>query len=78
AWDRMTVPKEFDGLGFRNLHLFNMAMVAKQGWKLMTQPETLVARIYKARYYPNSLFLIPILVVTRAMLGVAYGSHAKY
>ncbi|MCI44427.1 RNA-directed DNA polymerase (Reverse transcriptase), partial [Trifolium medium] len=44
----MTYPKEYGGLGFRNLHLFNMAMVAKHGWNFMTKPDTLVTRIYKA------------------------------
>jgi hypothetical protein len=54
AWDKMAYPKEFGGLGFRNLHLFNMAMVAKQGWKFIMQPDTLVSKIYKARYFPKS------------------------
>jgi hypothetical protein len=56
AWDKMAYPKEFGGLGFRNLHLFNMAMVAKQGWKFIMQPDTLVSKIYKARYFPKSSF----------------------
>jgi hypothetical protein len=56
AWDKMAYPKEFEGLGFRNLHLFNMAMVAKQGWKFIMQPDTLVSKIYKARYFPKSSF----------------------
>ncbi|KAK2384992.1 putative mitochondrial protein [Trifolium repens] len=54
AWDRMTFPKAYGGLGFRNLHLFNMAMVAKQGWNFITKSNTLVAKVYKARYFPNS------------------------
>jgi hypothetical protein len=54
AWDRMAYPKEFRGLGFRNLHIFNMAMVAKQGWKFVTNPNTPVAKVYKVRYFPNS------------------------
>ncbi|KAK2410575.1 hypothetical protein QL285_045934 [Trifolium repens] len=49
AWDRMTHPKGQGGLGFRDLHTFNLAMIAKQGWKILTNPHTLVARIYKAR-----------------------------
>ncbi|MCI00237.1 RNA-directed DNA polymerase (Reverse transcriptase) [Trifolium medium] len=57
AWDRMSYPKEYGGLGFRNLHLFNMAMLAKQGWNFIAKPNTLVAKVYKARYFPNSSFL---------------------
>jgi hypothetical protein len=56
AWDRMTYPKSQGGLGFRDLHTFNLAMIAKQGWKIMTNPHSLVAKIYKARYFPNSSF----------------------
>ncbi|GAU25274.1 hypothetical protein TSUD_17870 [Trifolium subterraneum] len=55
AWDRMTYPKEYGGLGFRDLHLFNMATVAKQGWNLITKPNTLVAKVYKARRYGTKI-----------------------
>jgi hypothetical protein len=54
AWDRMTQPKRQGGLGFRDLHNFNLAMIAKQGWNIMTKPHSLVAKLYKARYFPNS------------------------
>jgi hypothetical protein len=54
AWDRMTLPKAKGGLGFRDLHTFNLSMIAKQGWNIMTKPHTLVARLYKARYFANS------------------------
>jgi len=44
-------------MGFRNFKAFNLAMVAKQGWSFMTNPDSSVARIYKARYFPRtSLF----------------------
>ncbi|XP_019154646.1 PREDICTED: uncharacterized protein LOC109151183 [Ipomoea nil] len=56
SWDRMCVPKKFGGMGFKRLHEFNIALLAKQGWRLLTSPESLVARVYKARYYPSSSF----------------------
>jgi ribonuclease HI len=56
AWDRMTHPKSQGGLGFRDLHTFNLAMIAKQGWNIMTNPHSLMAKVYKARYFPNSSF----------------------
>ena len=45
------------GLGFRDLHSFNKAMLAKQGWRLIQNLDSLCARILKANYYPNSDFL---------------------
>jgi hypothetical protein len=54
AWDKLAKPKVDGGLGFRNFRAFNMAMVAKQAWLLMAEPEKLVARIFKARYFPRS------------------------
>jgi hypothetical protein len=56
AWDRLSYPKNQGGMGFRDLHNFNLAMIAKQGWNIMTKPHTLVARLYKSRYFPNSSF----------------------
>lgn len=44
-------------MGFRKLHEFNIALLGKQAWHFVTNPECLVSRIYKARYYPNVTFL---------------------
>jgi hypothetical protein len=41
-------------MGLRNFHNFNMAILAKQAWSFMTKLDTLVAKIYKATYFPNS------------------------
>jgi hypothetical protein len=54
AWERISCAKGEGGLGFRDFKTFNMAMVAEQGWKIMTRPKTLVAKIFKARYFPHS------------------------
>jgi hypothetical protein len=49
--------KEVGGMGFRDLHSFNLAMLAKQSWRLLEKPDSLCARVLKAKYYPNSNLL---------------------
>ncbi|CAM8900015.1 unnamed protein product [Rhodiola kirilowii] len=46
--------KQFGGLGFKNIELMNLALLAKQGWRIMTTPELLVSKIFKAKYFPSS------------------------
>lgn len=41
------------GLGFRDTHLFNLVMVAKQAWCLTQDTGSLSARLLKAVYYPS-------------------------
>lgn len=53
AWESLCERKETRGLGFRKLQQFNQALLAKQAWRLLTNRNSLAARIYKARYYPN-------------------------
>lgn len=45
------------GLGFKDLTAFNLAMLGKQGWKFLTEPDSLVSRMFKAKYFPRSTFL---------------------
>lgn len=57
SWDRLARHKQTGGLGFRYLRDFNLAMLGKQGWRLVTNPNSLVARVYKAKYYHNKEFM---------------------
>jgi hypothetical protein len=41
------------GIGFKDLRLFNQAMLARQAWRLIHFPESLCASLLKAKYYPN-------------------------
>lgn len=52
-WSEMGMLKLKGGLGFRSLANFNMAMLAKQGWRLLKDPQSLVAKIYKEKYYKH-------------------------
>ena len=45
------------GLGFQKVHQFNVALLAKQDWRLITCLDSLLSRVYKARYLPTSSFL---------------------
>lgn len=54
GWDRMTKHKNAGGMGFRHFRDFNMAMLGKQLWKLATDTNSLVSRMYKAKYFANT------------------------
>jgi hypothetical protein len=56
-WDKLCRRKFEGGLGFKNLHLFNLALLAKQRWWLLQAPQSLYCRIFKAKYFPTCSFL---------------------
>jgi len=53
SWEKLTLPKCQGGLGFRDIHSFNLSMLAKQGWRLVQNPDSLCARIMGAKYFPH-------------------------
>jgi hypothetical protein len=57
SWSRMGRAKSAGGLGFRDLLMFNKALLAKQCWRLVQFPHSLSSRILKAKYFQNSSFL---------------------
>ncbi|XP_060960654.1 uncharacterized protein LOC133031222 [Cannabis sativa] len=57
SWERMTASKDEGGMGFRCLQEFNLAMLAKQGWRLLCQLKSLIGRVFKAKYFPHTDYL---------------------
>uniref|UniRef100_A0A7N2M9L9 Reverse transcriptase n=1 Tax=Quercus lobata TaxID=97700 RepID=A0A7N2M9L9_QUELO len=56
-WKRLCTPKNRGGMGFRDIHAFNLAMLAKQAWRLVTGSHSLFYQVYKARYFPRCSFM---------------------
>ncbi|XP_060963728.1 uncharacterized mitochondrial protein AtMg00310-like [Cannabis sativa] len=57
SWSSLCKSKFHGGLDFRSMKAFNQALLAKQAWRILQAPSSLVAQLLKARYYPHSSFL---------------------
>ncbi|XP_035547377.1 uncharacterized mitochondrial protein AtMg00310-like [Juglans regia] len=56
-WKLLGKNKAKGGLGYRDFEHFNLALLAKQGWRLIQQSQSLAAKVMKAKYYFRSDFL---------------------
>lgn len=57
SWENLCKHKSIGGLGFKDLHSFNLAMLGKQGWRFQSNPNGLASRVYKAKYFRHGNFL---------------------
>jgi hypothetical protein len=53
----MVLPKALGVMGFKDLIMFNQALLAKQAWRLITCPNSLCTRVLRAKYYPRGNLL---------------------
>jgi hypothetical protein len=53
GWPKLQRAKAQGGLGFRDMRIFNQALLARQAWRLLEFPDSLCARVLKAKYYPR-------------------------
>lgn len=57
SWKRLGLPKKEGDLSFRDIESFNIAMLGKKVWRILQNPNSLVARLLKGRYFEYSTIL---------------------
>lgn len=52
--EKLTLSKTDGGLGYKDLHTFNLSMLVKQAWRMLESPDSLCAQVLKAKYFPDT------------------------
>ena len=56
-WDDLCRHKNQGWMGFKDLTMFNEAMLAKLAWRLLHDDNSIFYRIFKARFFPTRTIL---------------------
>ena len=51
SWSSLIKRKEKEGTGFKDLNLLNLALLGKQCWRIINNPEAMWVRILKGTYF---------------------------
>ena len=54
---KLCTPKKNGGMDFRDIQAFNLALLAKQAWRLIHNTHSLFYRLYKSKYFPMCSFM---------------------
>lgn len=57
SWSKICRSKGKGGMGFRDLHDFNQAMLAKVSWRIVKNPDSLLAKVLRGRYFKDGDFI---------------------
>ena len=52
-WDKVSQPRKFGGLGIKKFRHMNQVMLHKQYWRISQNPQLLLTKTSKARYFPT-------------------------
>lgn len=57
SWQRLARPKSAGGFGFREIEQLNDALLAKLSWRILQNPNSLLAKTLTGKYCVHSSFL---------------------
>lgn len=52
SWSNLCHLKELGGLCYHDMCKFNSALLAKQGWRIISNPKSLLVRVLKSKCFP--------------------------
>lgn len=55
-WKTLCKSKDFGGMGFWDISLFNQVMLAKQSWRIIRNPNSLLHKVLRGRYFRDGDF----------------------
>jgi hypothetical protein len=78
SWDKLAIPKSQGGMGFRDMHTFNVALLGKQAWRIIMNPNSLCSQVLRTRYLHNQDFMtaVPPRAASRTWRAVLAGRDA--
>lgn len=57
SWKRLSVRKDQGGMDFPDITIFNQVMLAKQCWRILRYPNSLLAKVLRGKYFKTGSFL---------------------
>ena len=77
SWNFLTKQKREGGTRFRDIRSFNLAILAKQGWRLLQDQNSLLSRCFKAKYVWKSVLAAQNILQTCCFWRVGMGSSIR-
>lgn len=71
SWKQLCLAKNDGTLGFRDLKCFNLALLAKQCWRLLHDQDSLFYKVYRVKYFSTLPSLKPLFLIIPLILGGA-------